>query len=259
MFQRGTAARAELLVFFPGTLGTPMGGWPFMEAGVNDGYRVIGLQYDNGISVPQMCGKNPDVTCSDRFREKRIFGDGESSEIDDLPAESVVNRLTKLLQYLDAHHHDQGWGQYLHNGEPDWARIAVSGHSQGGGVAAYIAKKEEVARVIDLSGAWDRVEETKEFAPWVTSKSATPMDRWYGAYHEKESRADAMKVAYAAIGIPPSHIRVLTLPPNPENKMDPKSDVYHVSMVAPGVTPLDANGNPAYEADWAFMLGNGAK
>jgi len=26
-------------------------------------------------------------------------------------------------------------------------------------------------------------------------------------------------------------------------------------MVAPGVTPVDANGQPAYAADWAFMLG----
>jgi hypothetical protein len=27
-------------------------------------------------------------------------------------------------------------------------------------------------------------------------------------------------------------------------------------MIAPGVTPIDANGNPAYAADWAFMLGS---
>jgi predicted esterase len=259
MFKHGVAPKATLLVFFSGTGGTPMSGWPFMEAGANAGYRVIGLQYDNGLSVPQTCGKNPDVTCSDRFREKRIFGDGVSNEIDDLPAESVVNRLTKLLQYLDAHHHKEGWGQYMRNREIDWERIVVSGHSQGGGVAAYIAKKEVVARVIVLSGAWDRVEDIKQLAPWVTSKSVTAADRWYGAYHEKESKADAMKIAYAAIGIPPTHIRVLTLPPNPENKMDPKSDVYHVSMVAAEVTPRDANGNFAYASDWAFMLGRAAK
>jgi acetyl esterase/lipase len=167
--------------------------------------------------------------------------------------------LTKLLQFLDAHHHNDGWGQYMRNREIDWGRIAVSGHSQGGGIAAYSAKKEVVARVIVLSGAWDRVEETKEFAPWVTSKSVTAMDRWYAAYHEKESRADAMKLAYAAIGIPASHIRVLTLAPNPKNQMNPTSDVYHVSMVAPGVTPLDPNGQPAYAADWAFLLGTRAK
>jgi hypothetical protein len=255
LFKHGVASKAELLVFFSGTGGTPMSGWPFLQAGADAGYRVIGLQYDNGLSVPQACGKNLDAACSDRFREKRIFGDGVSNEIDDLPAESIVNRLTKLLQYLDAHHHQEGWGQYLRNGEPDWQRMAFSGHSQGGGMAAYIAKKESVARVIVLSGAWDRVEETKALAPWITSRSATPLDRWYGAYHQKESKADAMKIAYAALGIPAEHIRVLMLEPNPQNKMDPRSDVYHMSMVASQVTPRGADGNFAYASDWAFLLG----
>jgi len=247
---------APLLVFFPGTGSEPKSSWPFLEAGVKAGYRVIGLMYDNGVSVPQTCGPQPDPACSDRFREKRIFGDGVSSELDDLPNESVVNRLTKLLQYLDAKHPQDGWGRYLKNRQPNWERIAVSGHSQGGGVAAYIAKKKSVYRVINLSGAWDRVEATKVWAPWITSASATPLDRWYAAYHQKESRADAMKAAYAAIGIPPAHIRVLTLEPNPANKMPAGSDAYHVSMSAIGVTPLDTNGQPAYASDWAFLLGS---
>ena len=55
--------------------------------------------------------------------------------------------------------------------------------------------------------------------------------------------------------IPPDHIRVLTLEPNPANKMPPGADVYHVSMSATVSTPRDANGEPAYAADWAFLLG----
>ena len=57
--------------------------------------------YDNGVSVPTTCGPQADPACSDRFREKRIFGDGIPSDIDDLPNESVVNRLVKLLEYLE--------------------------------------------------------------------------------------------------------------------------------------------------------------
>ena len=253
--KNGLPRTAKLLVFFPGTGGEPNGSWPFLEAGADAGYRVIGLMYDNGVAVPTICGSQSDPACSDRFREKRIFGDGVSIDIDDLPNESVVNRLVKLLQYLDKNFSDEGWGQYLVNGQPNWARIAVSGHSQGGGVAAYIAKKRSVYRVINLSGAWDRVEVTKEWAPWITSPSATPMDRWYCAYHAKESRAEAMKLAYVALQVPPDHIRVLTLEPNPANAMPKGADVYHVSMSATGVTPLDANGKPGYAADWAFLLG----
>jgi hypothetical protein len=255
LVKNGLPPAAKLLVFFPGTGGEPRGSRPFLEAGADAGYRVIGLMYDNGVAVPTICGPQSDPACSDRFREKRIFGDGVSNDIDDLANESVVNRLVKLLQYMDKYASNEGWGQYLVNGQPNWARIAVSGHSQGGGVAAYIAKKRSVYRVINLSGAWDRVEATKEWAPWITSPSATPMDRWYCAYHAKESRADAMKLAYVALAVPPDHIRVLTLEPNPANKMPKGADVYHVSMSAAGVTPLDAEGKPAYAADWAFLLG----
>jgi len=112
-----------------------------------------------------------------------------------------------------------------------------------------------VYRVINLSGAWDRTDGTKEWAPWITSRSATPMNRWYAAYHAKESNAGAMKPAYVALKIPPDHIRVLTLEPNPEVKSPAGVDVYHGSMVSERSTPRDANGDPAYAADWAFMLG----
>ena len=257
LFKRDVAPKANLLVYFSGTRGTPASGSLFLEAGADAGYRVIGLEYDDGVSVPETCGKNPDAACADRFRQERVFGRDVSNDIDDLPAESIVNRLTKLLQYLDAHHHDERWGQYLRRGAPNWSRIAVSGHSQGGGMAAYMAKKEKVARVIILSGAWDRVEATKVWAPWVTSPSATPLDRWYAAYHQRESRADAMRLAYVALKIPPSHVRALALPPNPEFKASPGADLYHGSMVSARTTPRDANGEPAYAADWAFMLGSG--
>ena len=255
MFNHSVKRDAPLLVFFPGTTSEPKASWPFLEAGADAGYRVVGLMYDNGVSVPTTCGPQADPACSDRFREKRIFGDGVSTDIDDLPDESVVNRLVKLLEYLDTNFSNEGWGQYLDHGQPKWSQIAVSGHSQGGGVAAYIAKKRSVYRVINLSGAWDRVEATKEWAGWITSPSATPMDRWYCAYHAKESRADAMKLAYVALKVPPDHIRVLMLEPDPANKMPKGADVYHVSMSATGVTPLDPNGKPAYAADWAFLLG----
>src|SRR5579862_7437463 len=134
LFKTDAAKTANLLVFFPPTGGTPTNSWPFMEAAANAGYRVIGLEYDNASSVPQTCGKNPDPSCSDRFRQKRVFGDNISKDIDDLPDEAIVVRLTKLLLYLDTHHKDEGWGRYLAHGEPQWSRIAVAGHSHGAGM-----------------------------------------------------------------------------------------------------------------------------
>lgn len=257
LVKKGLPADANLLVFFPGTGSEPNASWPFLVAGANAGYRVIGLMYDNGVSDPQTCGPQADPACSDRFREKRIFGDANSKDIDDLPNESVDSRLRTLLHYLAQKYPDEHWRRYLKSALPDWSRIAVAGHSQGGGVAAYIGKNRKVLRVINLSGAWDRSEVNKEWAPWITSVPATPLDRWYCAYHQKESRAEAMKAAYAVMKIPPDHIRVLTLEPNPANKMPAGADVYHVSMSATSVTPLNPDGTPAYSADWAFLLGSG--
>lgn len=259
-YRNDVKADAPLLVWFSGTGGTPVGGWLFIEAAANAGYRVIGLTYDNGISDPQACGPNIDPACADRFREKRIFGDADSAEIDDQPNESVMNRLMHLLHYLDKIHPDQHWGQYWKSGLPDWSRMAVAGHSQGGGVAAYIAKKKSVYRVINLSGAWDRTEQgNKDWAPWITSPSATPMDRWYCAYHAKEKNAEPMKAAYAIMKVPPDHIRVLTLEPIPLPTLPPGGDAYHGSMISERSTPRDAQGNPAYARDWAFMLGTPSK
>ena len=54
-------------------------------------------------------------------------------------ANSIENRLTKLLQYLAAQFGEEGWSRFMAHDGPRWARIAVSGHSQGGGEAAMIA------------------------------------------------------------------------------------------------------------------------
>src|SRR6266849_6682695 len=135
------------------------------------------------------CARDPDPACSANFRQRRLFGDPTPSSADDQPAESIVNRLTKLLQYLERSHPDEGWGSYLANGVPDWQRIAVAGHSQGAGMAAFLAKRTPVARVVLLSGPVDFVWPSREPAPWLTAPSATPSERWYGLYHGKERQA----------------------------------------------------------------------
>lgn len=37
-----------------------------------------------------------------------------------------------------------GWAQYLDGDEPRWARITLTGQSQVGGMAAYLAQTREV-------------------------------------------------------------------------------------------------------------------
>jgi hypothetical protein len=146
----------------------------------------------------------------------------------------------------------EGWADYLENGQPKWSKIAVSGLSQGAGMAAYIAQKTRVVRVILFSSPWDNYGPRQTLAPWVVAgHGETPVDRWFAAYHEKEPTAATIARAYAALGIPSAQIRILSLEPAP----NASANAYHPSVVANGATPKAADGTPAYLGDWRFLLG----
>ncbi len=243
---------AKLLVFMSGSGGVPGGMVEFLNVAASQGYRVISLAYNDTPAVVEICTRDPDPTCSGRFRQKRLFGDNVLAAIDDQPAESVVNRLAKLLLALDRAHPTEGWGQFLDGAEPKWDRITIGGHSQGAGMAAYLAQRRTVARVVLFSSPWDNSGQQR-LAPWINGTGVTPADRWFGAYHKKENTAALIARAYQALKIPPAHIRVFTLEPSKLIGDNP----YHLSMVGNGTTPHDASGAPAYAADWAFLVGTG--
>jgi hypothetical protein len=261
IYNQMASPAAELLVFLPGTSRGRNGAsfeyyQQFFQTATDAGYHVIALQYDNNPAVAQICPRQPDPGCAGAFREKRIFGDDVTPVIDDTPEESVVNRLTKLLELLVSRYPKQDWGRYLSNGAPNWGRLVVSGHSQGAGMAAFIAKREAVARVSLLSGPWDYSVPGPVPAPWLTMPSATPMDRWFAIRHAQERETAALAAAYADLEIPPDHIRVLNLPPTAPGGFDQRGDAYHLSVVGDRMTPRLPDGRPAYRADWAFLLGH---
>ena len=72
----GVARDAPLVLFLPGTHGRPMNALRLMNVVAGQGYRVIGLSYNNDPAVAQVCPKDPNPQCSARFREMRIFGQG---------------------------------------------------------------------------------------------------------------------------------------------------------------------------------------
>jgi hypothetical protein len=207
----------QLLVFLPGTKGVPPGPRNFLVAAADAGYRVISLDYNDDVSVAVYCPKRPNPECSGVFRRMRIFGTGTlgDASVDNSPEEAIVNRLVKLVAYLDRLHPGEGWGGFLDTsqnggGRPAWGRIAVSGQSQGAGMAAFIAKEHAVARVILFSSPWDYVErgQGRELAPWIAGASRTPAARWFGGYHARENFARLIARSYAALQIPADHIRV---------------------------------------------------
>jgi hypothetical protein len=251
VFESTAAASAPLFLFLSGTGGLPGGPSDFLAVAAHQGYRVIGLAYHDTPAVVAVCTRDIDPACSGAFRQQRIFGDHVMEAIDDRPEESIVNRLTKLLVTLDHQHPDEGWGQYLDGAAPRWDRITVAGHSQGAGMAAYLAQRRTLARVVLFSSPWDNYGPSHRLAPWIAGTGVTPPERWFAAYHARENTATLIARAYRLLNVPDAHIRKFTLEPKQKTGENP----YHLSMVGNASTPRDRNGAPAYAADWTFLIG----
>lgn len=233
---------ATLLLWMPGTLGSPHvpRQMNFPQFAAQQGYRLINLSYITDQAVSGICvGKNLRGyrACAEDYRRKRIFGDGGFRLIPDQPQDAIVHRFSKLLQYLKEQRKDEHWDQYLNaDGSPRWEKIAVSGQSQGGGHAAFIAKLKPVARVIMLSGGWD-YSAPGEIADWYAKPSVTPPERWYATYHVEEPTANAMAEISRALKIPQSHVGALDKP------------VLGARAHGEGMS------NPAYLPWWKMALG----
>jgi predicted esterase len=244
VFDEQTAPGSQLVVFLPGTDGKPGNAAHLLRLVAAQGYRVIGLEYNDDPAVVQVCPRSPDPACSGNFRRRRIFGGEGRSPVENTQAETIVNRLVTLLGYLQEHDSARRWDGYLLNGEPNWSRIVVSGLSQGAGMAAYIAKHKSVARVVLFSSPWDFQRSSQRLAPWLTDPSATPPERWFAEYHRRENTAALIARAYQALQIPMSNIRIfdLDLPKDMKFKSD---NPYHGSTIRV----------PAYAPEWEFLFG----
>jgi len=152
-----TTARGnpKLLVFMPGTNNTPAN-WQLLEKeAARVGYHVIGLMYQNDVEVVGKCGgsadanTNTDPNCSEKMRLEIVDGVDRGTNVSVSPANSIDNRLTKLLVYLDREFPEEGWSRFLDaDVTPKWSQIAVSGQSQGAGQAALIGTIRKVDRVV---------------------------------------------------------------------------------------------------------------
>jgi hypothetical protein len=249
LFDANTRPDADLLLFMTGTGGHPPGAVAFLNEAVDAGYRVISLAYNDTPAINVYCPTKPDLTCTEKFRRMRIYGGGIQIDgaIDNTGAESIVNRLVKLLQYLDRHDPERKWNTYVRAGALNWGRIAVAGQSQGAVMAAFIAKEQLVARVVLFSSPWDYVvsqNNIRRLAAWLSKPSKTPPERWFGGYHEREHMADLIAGAYATLHVPPTHIRIFRLDLSQAQKNI--GDAFHGEGIS----------NSAYTEQRVFFLGH---
>ena len=240
-------ADAPLVIFLPGTGGKPENTLPVLQVAARQGYRVLGLEYDDEPAVVQVCPRDPDPACSGDFREMRLTGTGRSTTVANPTAEAIVPRLVAALRLLAKVAPDEGWGRYLDGDQPRWGEIVVAGLSQGAGMAAYIAKQHAVRRVVLFSSPWEFTGPERRPAPWLYPVGATPVARWYAEYNKRENTVPLIQAAYAALKIPSDHIRVFDLA-LPAGRQFNGPNPYH------GITIRD----PRYTRDWQAMFGRGS-
>ncbi|HEV2487654.1 MAG TPA: hypothetical protein VGT08_19195 [Terracidiphilus sp.] len=94
-------------------------------------------------------------------------------------ADSILNRLQKLLVYLVKQDPDGGWGEFVAGCQPVWSRIVAAGHSQGSGHTAYLGRMFKLDKVLMFSGPQDYLNDLGEPAPWQPSPSATPSSSFF--------------------------------------------------------------------------------
>lgn len=172
------APKNKLFIFLPGTSGFPSVYTLIVKKAASIGYHSIGLMYPNGSEIYIASGSNPDNTSFGRCRQEIFDGTDQSSALSINTDNSIKGRLTKLLEYLKSQNPNQNWGQYLINGQVDWSKIVIAGHSQGGGHALYISKKVSVHKAIAFASIdWNAF--LGESASWIFDSGATPVSKLY--------------------------------------------------------------------------------
>ena len=188
------ADRHELLLWIPGTQSGdgnnegPGGAAAFCQLAADLGYHVIILKYPNDESA-SVCREDSDPAAFEKFRLALIEG-GASKHITVTPADSIENRLRKLLVHLRRTRPHEQWEQFLEGDTAiKWSAIAVAGQSQGGGHAALLGIKHRVARVICTGAPKDYSIALDAPAAWLTAESATPKDRFFAFNHQQDHQA----------------------------------------------------------------------
>ncbi|MFO7587493.1 MAG: hypothetical protein R6X22_05415 [Gemmatimonadota bacterium] len=257
----------RLFMFLPGSRVGPGTGEVVQAEAARLGYLVIGLSYPNDPGLVSFCGPAPDPdACYETTRLEGITGEDVSSFVTIDRANSIDNRLTRLLEYLAANRPGDGWSQFLAGGEPKWAHIAVGGVSQGAGYAAMLAKMRRIDRAVMLSGVTDAIGGVA--AAWVTP-GVTPPGRLYGLVHQQDNQfrpgvlANWVALGMDAFGgpvvpeasVPPyDGARMLITNVTPSNGSF-AAPFPHASTGVDPFTPFTADGVPVLRPAWRYMLG----
>jgi hypothetical protein len=265
-----------LFVFLPGTGGAPSGYQDVLKTAANLGFPAIGLMYDDPETMNSLCGHS---TNANAYQEARLavinggtnsFDDGGNlTSISISTANSITNRLVKLLLYLATNNPSPNWTQYLSASVGlNWPRIIIAGHSQGAGHAGLIGKTQPVARSLmfaDTDWWTPNGQLPGQPANWITAPGVTAPEYFFGFVHTNdplilypEELATWTGYGLTQFGGPAlvegnaapylgSHEFTTGLTPQDGTN-------FHGATVVDAATPLELDGTPVYQPVWQFMM-----
>lgn len=269
-YNPSAAARNQLFVFFPGTGAVPRIYQEICNLAADLGYHVVNLNYPNSQAVGNLCGGlNTDLDCYGKVRLEIKDGTDRTPLVNVTRANSIENRLIKLLLYLHSRAPKDGWGQYVNaDNSLKWSSFVVAGHSQGGGHAGLIGRYHNVVRVVMLA-AMDFNARANALANWIalpnTTPNGTPPERFFGFAHQRDELIDYTTLstrAWPAYGMN-AYGDIVNVdnagPPygnthSLNSNLDVPGNYFHSSIAADPRLVRQADGTPVYRPVWEYLL-----
>ncbi len=255
--------KEKLVIHLVGSFDNPANTSYFPTLAANNGFKAINLKYPNNIAAVSTCADSEDAGCFEAYREEIIFGIDSHSELEVDENNCIINRIEKLLSHLDANFPAENWGDFLStSGDINWSNIIVSGHSQGGGHAAFLAKGFELNRALMFAAPNDYSDFFSAPANWVSAPGMTAnsnyfafgnlfdnvvdFDKQFQIWEDMNllMETDSTDVDNAFCNYNNSNV-LYTLSSFSSN---------HSNMIIDAATPLAA-GIPVFTPVWEYMLG----
>lgn len=196
-------ANTQVHVHFTGTYGKPyrpmsneFASETFLKDGLSKGRLMIQLAYDNEESVNFVCndyGRRID-NCAGKIRENKLKGTSPFKLSSTSRVDAVKFRLEALESYLKIKR------VVPHQNSLDFSNLEVSGHSQGGGMALYIAYQNKVKRACLIAGGYDSPDRInlrgQHIADWMKGNRKTPSRLIHGIVHVKDPYFNGFRGAF---------------------------------------------------------------
>lgn len=261
--------RNALLVFLPGSGGVPADYTEITNVAAGMGFHVVAPIYPNWPTIEALQAGQADPNVGEHVHRERLYGEDATTLLTVAAADSVVNRLVKLLQYLDQSYPGEGWGTFLtSNALPRWNRMLLAGHSQGGQHASYLAREFPLGGIVYCSGPSELLSYNPPTAmAWNARPSLVPLAKQFGFVHQREPAVDGWLFVQSAFGLgqfgPVTSVDTTTPPYNGTHQLISNlhpaiPGAFHSSTAVDRMTPRLVDNSPRFAPVWRYMLDGAA-